>query len=269
MSPIRSTCLECSRNAVSLNLDHRTATDSFNLLIMQPCCSAVLMPPPRTASLSLARTHITKVEIDADLTSHSSNPAFTPENNKELKDGVGAYLDCEATENKADENYPLSLDCAAVFMSSSCFLGAAAAAPISALALSYLGFTAVGVAKGSLAAWWQSLLGYVAEGSLFSMLQSIAMTGAGSTIYTVGGVFGGFMTKSVTNKKTVKYVAGMCRRIDREVSQKTKVGRMIEANTAAVKAAIKIKDAAISTAGGAWGFVKSWSPWCSSNSSKL
>ena len=156
-----------------------------------------------------------------------------------------------------------------MFLSSSCFLGAAAAAQISTLALGYLGFTAAGIARGSLAAWWQSLLGYVTEGSLFSMLQSAAMTGAGSTIYTVGGVFGGFMTKSVTNKKTVKYVATICRNIDREVSQKTTVGRIIEANTAAVKSAIKIKDAALWTAGGAWGYVKSWSPWCSSNSSKL
>ena len=145
-------------------------------------------------------------------------------------------------ESNADENYPLSLDCAAVFISSSCFLGAAAAAQISTLALSYIGFTAAGVARGSLAAWWQSLLANVAQGSLFSILQSIAMTGAGGTIYTVGGVFGGFVTEKVTNKKTVKYVATICRRIDREVSQKTKVGKIIEANTVTVKSAIKIKD---------------------------
>lgn len=173
------------------------------------------------------------------------------------------HIDCEATESKVDENYPLSKDCAAVFIVASCFLGAAAAAPISALALNYLGFTAVGVAKGSLAAWWQSLLANVAQGSLFSILQSISMTGAGGAIYTVGGVFGGFLAKDITDKKTVEYVAGMCRRIDSEVSQKTKAGRIIEANTAAVKTAIKIKDAALSAVGGVWGYVKS------SNSSKL
>ena len=198
---------------------------------------------------------------------------FTPQNTKELRDGVGAYRDCEATktpESKADENYPLSLDCAAVFISSSCFLGAAAAAQISTLTLSYLGFTAAGVAKGSLADWWQSLLGYVAEGSLFSILQSIIATGASSTIYTAGGVFGFFMTESITNKKTVKYVAGICRRIDREVLQKTKVGRVIQANTAAVKSAIKIKDDALLTAGDSWGYVRPWSPRCSStNVSKI
>ena len=155
-----------------------------------------------------------------------------------------------------------------MFISSSCFLGAAAAAQI-ATVTDYLWFTATGVAKGSLADWWQSLLGYVAEGSLFSILQRTIMAGASTTIYTVGGVFGFFMTESVTNKKTVKYVAGICRRIDREVSQKTKVGRIIEANTAAVKAAMKIGGAVSSTAGGAWGYVKSWSPWCSSNKSKI
>ena len=66
------------------------------------------------------------------------------------------------------------------------------------------------------------------------------------------------MTERITNKKTVIYVVTVCRRIDREVSQKTKEEKIIEVNTAAaVMSAIKIKDAALSTLGGAHRYVKS------------
>ena len=70
------------------------------------------------------------------------------------------------------------------------------------------------------------------------------MTGAvGGTIHTVGGVFGGLAAGNlIKNKQTVHYVAGICRRIDHEVSQRTPAGRIIEANTVAVKSGLKIKN---------------------------
>ncbi|EPE06761.1 hypothetical protein F503_03188 [Ophiostoma piceae UAMH 11346] len=49
-----------------------------------------------------------------------------------------------------------------------------------------LGFTAGGVAQGSIAAAWQSTLGNVAVGSLFALLQSAGAGGAGA--YVVGSI---------------------------------------------------------------------------------
>ena len=86
------------------------------------------------------------------------------------------------------------------------------------------------------------------------------MTGAvGGTIHTVGGVFGGLAAGNlIKNKQTVHYVAGICRRIDHEVSQRTPAGRIIEANTAAVKSGLKIKNTALSTANDILGCVRLW-----------
>ena len=46
-----------------------------------------------------------------------------------------------------------------------------------------IGFTASGVAAGSLAAMWQSSIGNVAAGSTFALLQSIGTAG-----FSAGGV---------------------------------------------------------------------------------
>jgi hypothetical protein len=50
------------------------------------------------------------------------------------------------------------------------------------------GFSAVGVTKGSFAAWWQSTMPLVAKGSIFAVLQSIAMGGTGAATWTIGGL---------------------------------------------------------------------------------
>ncbi|KAF2116674.1 hypothetical protein BDV96DRAFT_32165 [Lophiotrema nucula] len=47
------------------------------------------------------------------------------------------------------------------------------------LLLGWVGFTAVGPAAGSFAAWWQSLLGPIASGSWFATFQSAGMGGHG------------------------------------------------------------------------------------------
>jgi len=62
-------------------------------------------------------------------------------------------------------------------------LGVTAIAPAVALApvLGLAGFTAAGPAAASFAAFWQSCIGIVEAGSLFSMLTSIGMAGAGAT----------------------------------------------------------------------------------------
>ncbi|TGZ37514.1 interferon alpha-inducible protein 27, mitochondrial-like [Temnothorax curvispinosus] len=54
-------------------------------------------------------------------------------------------------------------------------------------ALPLIGFGLGGVAAGSLAALWQSLIGNVAAGSLFAILQSLGATGLGSILF---GTFG-------------------------------------------------------------------------------
>ena len=53
--------------------------------------------------------------------------------------------------------------------------------------LSYLGFTAGGVAASSLASAWHGSIGNVAAGSLFSWLQSAgAAGGGGATVWAIG-----------------------------------------------------------------------------------
>ena len=86
------------------------------------------------------------------------------------------------------------------------------------------------------------------------------MTGVGGTVYTVGGVFGGlFVTDSLENNgQTVRRIAGICRRIDNAVAQKTAAGRIFEANTAAVKSTLKVKDAAVEATRNVLGCVRFW-----------
>lgn len=67
------------------------------------------------------------------------------------------------------------------------FLFVPIAAYIGSGALSLVGFTSVGVGSGTVAAVWQSSIGNVVTGSVFSSLQSAGATGVGSVI---GGVCG-------------------------------------------------------------------------------
>ena len=51
------------------------------------------------------------------------------------------------------------------------------------LSLGFLGFGAVGVTEGSVAAAWQASIGNVAAGSIFSILTSIGMAGLSGCAY--------------------------------------------------------------------------------------
>ena len=53
-----------------------------------------------------------------------------------------------------------------------------------------LGFSGLGPVAGSVAAGWQSALGSVAAGGLFSFLQSAAMGGTAAGLFTGIGIFG-------------------------------------------------------------------------------
>lgn len=64
-----------------------------------------------------------------------------------------------------------------------CILIAAIICIVAAVApcvLPMIGFTAGGVAAGSCAAFWQSVIGSVSAGSLFALLQSIGAAGFGA-----------------------------------------------------------------------------------------
>ena len=95
-------------------------------------------------------------------------------------------------------------------------LGVTAVAPAATLApvLGLAGFTAAGPAAASFAAAWQSWIGIVEAGSLFSMLTSIGMGGAGAAaplLAAVGatagagaGVIGSGLVRDVFGKSTVE-----------------------------------------------------------------
>lgn len=57
-------------------------------------------------------------------------------------------------------------------------------------ALSVVGFGALGPVAGSFAAAWQAMIGNVAAGSLFAILQSMAMTGVIPLWYIIAGGVG-------------------------------------------------------------------------------
>ena len=132
-------------------------------------------------------------------------------------------------------NQVISPDAAAFLMTTCGVIGGAIAMPLVTWALAALGFTAVGVAGGSVAATWQSLIGNVIKGSLFAILQSIAMggTGAAATV-TIGGMIGA----NVTDPNVLAgwhLVARLCAMIDDEVRKGTAIGTLIQANTLAVQ----------------------------------
>lgn len=67
------------------------------------------------------------------------------------------------------------------------FLFVPIATYIGASVLPTIGFTSVGVGTATVAAAWQSSIGNVAAGSVFSALQSAGATGVGNV---VGGICG-------------------------------------------------------------------------------
>jgi len=137
------------------------------------------------------------------------------------------------TNGHADSQ-KVSADCAALILTCSGLLGAASANALVGLMLRLVGFTAAGVAKGSLAAWWQSTMPLVSAGSVFAKLTSIAMSpaGAGAAGTTVGGIFG------VGGGAAAVGFSDVCTRVDEEVAQQSVVGVTLQANTRVVQAAL-------------------------------
>eukprot|EP00558_Chaetoceros_sp_UNC1202_P000233 CAMPEP_0197260278 /NCGR_PEP_ID=MMETSP1429-20130617/83954_1 /TAXON_ID=49237 /ORGANISM="Chaetoceros sp., Strain UNC1202" /LENGTH=184 /DNA_ID=CAMNT_0042724515 /DNA_START=56 /DNA_END=610 /DNA_ORIENTATION=+ len=100
---------------------------------------------------------------------------------------------CIATDDtilvdSTDAKIYVSPDCAAVLLAAggTCVLSWA----FIDVLLYLLGFTEVGPEAGSFAAWWQSKFPLVEAGSLFSLLQSIAMGGTGKEVLIVSALGG-------------------------------------------------------------------------------
>lgn len=92
---------------------------------------------------------------------------------------------------KLEETAKISQKCAVILLATGSAFGGTAAHVISPIILSYLGFTSVGVQAGSIASYWQSTMPIVKVGSMFAKLQSIAMTGAGSSTTVKVSALGG------------------------------------------------------------------------------
>ena len=135
----------------------------------------------------------------------------------------------------------VSVDCAALILTGTGILGAAASNAIIVLVLRLIGFAAAGVVKGSFAAWWQSTMPLVSAGSIFAKLTSIAMSagGAGAAGTTIGGVVG---VSGGAAALTWTPLANICKRVDEEVAQGSVAGATLQANTKAVQALLSSAD---------------------------
>eukprot|EP00798_Chlamydomonas_sp_ICE-L_P030714 gene30714-35742_t len=135
-------------------------------------------------------------------------------------------------EEEQDATVHFSPECAAVLLLVSTGIGGGVAMTVMPMAglgmCAASGFCAVGPTAGSFAAWWQStMLGGASAGSLFSILQSIAMKKVGvSTTVVIGGMLGGSVGAG--------YINNFCGYID-EVDPKTKTGVFIQLATAGVE----------------------------------
>jgi len=135
----------------------------------------------------------------------------------------------------------VSVDCAALILTGTGILGAAASNAIIVLVLRLIGFAAAGVVKGSFAAWWQSTMPLVSAGSIFAKLTSIAMSagGAGAAGTTIGGIVG---VSGGAAALTWTPLANICKRVDEEVAQGSVAGATLQANTKAVQALLSSAD---------------------------
>ena len=89
-----------------------------------------------------------------------------------------------------EENFKITRSCVIAMT-----IGAGLAVPFATFVLGVVGFTAVGVTAGTLAALWQSTMaGGVAKGSIFAILQSIGAAGFSISGYAfVSGAAGAAM----------------------------------------------------------------------------
>lgn len=69
---------------------------------------------------------------------------------------------------------------------------------IGTMSLPLIGFGFAGVTAGSLAASWQSSIGFVTAGSLFSILQSLGASGLGILLFGSSGVALGLLSSIST-----------------------------------------------------------------------
>ena len=138
-----------------------------------------------------------------------------------------------------DENVDVSPKCAAILLASGTTIGVASLGlgyALPPVALCSAGFCATGVASGSFAAWWQSTMPLVAKGSLFAMLQSIAMGGGGSVsagLMTGGSLIGASVAAS--------YLRDVCSYVDK-AEPNSPLGRIFDASATAVTSSIAAKD---------------------------
>ena len=119
-------------------------------------------------------------------------------------------------------------------------MGGASLAYSIAPALCTAGFCQAGVTQSSFAAWWQSTMPLISGGSLFAILQSIAMGGVGTNVVVSGSVLGSTVA--------MVYVPQLCAYVDDPDSSMAPV---FDANLAAVKnaklATDKVKNACSSS----------------------
>lgn len=90
---------------------------------------------------------------------------------------ISSSLSAEKSAPAPQTEYILSRKCAIAMATAGVSAGAFSVLALP-YALSFVGFTAAGVAGGSLAAAWQATMGgVVAGGSLFAVLQAISVAG--------------------------------------------------------------------------------------------
>lgn len=94
----------------------------------------------------------------------------------------------------------ISQKCSAILISVGTVGGAGITYAITPVALAAAGFGPIGVSASSFASWWQSTMPAIQSGSLFSALQSAAMTGVGTKVTLAGGVLGSVVSTKFLNQ---------------------------------------------------------------------
>jgi len=131
------------------------------------------------------------------------HPAVVADADADAVDIQVEYHEPETPETDDDVQVQVSSECAVVLVTGGLIAGGVAAAATGALLgmlLNVIGFAAIGVEGGSLAAQWQSTFPLVKAGSTFSKLQSITMSEAGVGVVPVGAAVGGTKADSIDSE---------------------------------------------------------------------